>query len=248
MGGIVVTNRTRGGRATLPRLEQESADVFIGSPLAVIGLWVFALRARFEPDPASPLPWVWSENLRPEDDEDGEPLPTGQPRKIQIESAYNTENSARNYRPSIVVGRGGGAIQAQKLAVDNKVGVYQPTQFTAYHCMATMPISLECESENAGESSSIAETVWAFILTTRDIFRHDFGLHDVTEPVLGDTVPHKKDKEIWVTPVQFSVSYDQRWGVTPIAPKLRDMALTLAKRDSPDNYFLELALQDDSNE
>ena len=242
MGGIIVTD-TGYRNTTLPRLKAEGKDVFPGSPLAVIGLWVFAVRARFEPSDGYPLPWVYDPLYRPEDDVDGNPPPEGVPQKLMIESSYNVEKAARNYRPSIFVGRGGSPIRAEKIMVDNKVGVEVPTDLKAYHCMASMPLSIDCFSDNAGESSAIAESVWAYVLTTRDIFRQDFGFHEITEPTLGDTAPHKVDKEAWVTSVQFSVTYDQRWSVTPIAPKLRDMALILRNRDSETDYFVELAVK-----
>lgn len=244
MGGIIQVNRAP-RNTRLPRLaEGEGADVFPGSPLAVIGLFVFAVRARFEYTPAAPLPWAWDDTMRPEDDEDGDPLPDGSPRKLLIESTYNVSNPQRNYRPAIYVGRGGN-VTANKVSVDNKVGVHKQTGLTAYHCFASMPVTLECEAETSGESSAIGETAWAYILTTRDIFRKDFGLHEITEPMLGETVATKKDKETWVTPVQFQVQYDMRWGVTPIAPKLRDIAVTLSGDAGGDDFFKQLALRDD---
>jgi hypothetical protein len=245
LGGIIQVNQGDCG-TNLPRLAAgEGADVFPGSPLAVIGLWVFALRARFEYSPSNELPWVWDIILRPEDDEDGEPVPDGEPRKLMIESSYNTKNPVRNYRPAIFVGRGGGQVTANKISVNNKVGEDIPTGFEAFHCYATMPVLFNCEAETSGESSSIAETAWAFVLSTRNIFREDFGFHEITSPNLGDTVPTKKDKEIWVTPVQFSVQYDMRWGTTPIAPKLRDLAISLTGAGGAEGYFVKLALHDE---
>jgi len=242
MGGIVITNTGVRG-TTLPRLEGENPDVFPGSPLAVIGLWVFALRNRFNANVGEPLPWVWKDELQPSEAEDADPLPEGSPRGLLIESMYNVEKSNRNYRPAIYVGRAGNAIRSNKIMVDNRVGTRLPNQFKAYLCHASMPIVIECESESSGESSSIAETVWAFILTTRDIFRKDFGFHELTEPMLGDTQPTKTDKEVWITNVQFEVTFDVRWGVTPIAPVLRDIALEVsAGFPSMDRFFTEITL------
>lgn len=246
--GIIVTNKTETG-SSLPRLANgESPDVFPGSPLAVIGLWIFALRERFRYIESMPMPWVWTDDLRPDDNEDGDPLPDGEPRKLMIESAYNVEKSARNYCPAIYVGRNGGPVKADKIAIDNFVGLKKETGFRAFNCHGVMPITFECESENHGESSTIAETAWAFVLTTRDIFRNDFGLHDIKEPTLGDTVPTKRDKEIWVTPVQFTVTYDIRWGITPIAPKLRDLAVEISGQEGAANYFVQLALRDEASD
>jgi hypothetical protein len=107
-----------------------------------------------------------------------------------------------------------------------------------------MPVVFECKSEAFGESSAIGETAWAFILASRDIFRKDFGLHEITEPVLSDTMPDKTDKEVWVTNVQFQVTYDLRWGVVPIAPRLRDIALHAGLKNNP-NFFTDIALRDE---
>jgi len=247
MGGIIQVN-TGPRNTTLPRLKEgEGVDVFPGSPLAVIGLFVFAVRARFEYTPSAPLPWAWDDTMKPEDDEDGDPLPDGQPRKLLIESTYNVSNAQRNYRPAIYIGRGGN-VSADKISVDNKVGVHKQTGLTAYHCFASMPVTLECEAETSGESSTIGETAWAYILTTRDIFRKDFGLHDITEPVLGNTLPNKKDKETWVTTVQFQVTYDMRWGVTPIAPTLQDAVVRLCTAAGGDTFFRDLASRNNTND
>jgi len=242
MGGITVNS---GPRVRLPRLEGENPDVFPGSPLAVIGLWVFALRERFAATAGAPLPWIWDADLRPEDSEDGDPLPDGSPRKLLIDSAYNVKKEARNYRPAIYVGRGGGAVTPNKMALDNSAGRNHQLDFRAYYCQAQMPINMECESSDSGESSTIAETVWGFVLSTRDIFRADFGFHEITEPAMTDTAPSKTDKEIWTTNVQFGVAYDMRWGTTPIAPKLRDIALRLMAQ-YPDSaaFFRDIALRD----
>lgn len=242
---VIITNTNAFRGSALPRLEGEGADVFVGSPLAVIGLWVFAIRQRMAERAESPMPWVWDPSYRPSDTQSGQPPPDGVPRKLVIESAYNVEKSVRNYRPAIYVGRGGGAVQPLKLSVDNLVGTYRPTGLRAYHCLASMTVQVECESDNSGESSTIAETVWGFILSTRDIFRKDFGLHEITEPILGDTQPTKRDKEVWVTPVQFSVMYDQRWGTEPIAATLRDITAAIqARNGSQSEFFTSLALQE----
>jgi hypothetical protein len=246
MGGIVQTNEGI-FKTKLARLEGENPDVMPGSPLAVIGLWIEALRFRFNATPAEPLPWVWRENLRPADDEAETPLQPdpadphktiGSPRTLLIDSAYNIEKAARNYRPAIYVGRG--RVRPIKHSINNLVGEYLPTQIKAHHCLAAMPLMIECESESAGESSTIAETVWAFVLSCREIFRKDFGFHEITEPILGETTYGTTDKTIWTTIVDFEVQYDVRWGVKPLAPFLRDLSL---KMQSPD-YLLEIAARD----
>ena len=220
MGIVISDTNNRGVR--FPRLKGEQASVFPGSPLAIIGLWVFAIRERFadtlESDSEKKLPWVYNEELAVEDTET---------KNILIESAYNVSKTTRNYRPAIYVGRGGGVLQAEKSSINNQVGQQFETGLKSYHCMSNMTITIECESETAGESSALGELVWGYILTTRDIFRKDFGFHNIEEPVMSDTLPEMRDKEIWVTTVRFNVSFDMRWSVTPIASKLREILLDL---------------------
>ena len=229
-----------------PRMETEGVDVFPGSSLAVIGLWVFFLRQRFQDKESQALPWIWNENLRPEDDEDGDVRPDGSPRRIEIESMYNTEKLNRDYRPSVFIGRGGNPITPIKQVVDNKVGNKKQTGFNAYHIMINMPLVIEIQSENAGECSTLGDIVWSYVLTTRDICRHDFGFHEVTEPILSDTIPNKKDKEIWETKVSFAVQLDQRWGVTPIAPKLREILMLIkGNKEGADSFLTQLAVRDE---
>lgn len=239
----VVVNKGITG-TPLPRLDGENPDVFPGSPLSIIGLWIFALRQRFIYNNSTPMPWVWVPDLVPKESEDANPLPDGEPRKILIESSYNTEKANRNYYPAIYVGRSGGDVTADKISINNFVGQYTPTSFKAFHCYATMPVVFECESENQGESSIIAETAWAFVLTTRDIFRGDFGLHDILEPRLGDTTVTTRDKTIWSTNVQFRVTYDVRWGITPIAPKLREILLNITRTEGVNRYLTQLVTRE----
>ena len=238
---IKVNQGVRGTK--LPRLEGENADVFPGSSLAVLGLWIYVLRARLAPDAAHPLPWIWAEDLRAEDAQDGDPLPEGSPRKVQIESAYNVEKQARNYYPSVYVGQGGGVITAQQSSVGDLAGKYRPTEYQAYHCFAGMPITFECEAETAGEAKTIGDILWSFVVCNRQICREEFGFQEITHPVLGDAVPAERDKEIWVVSVRFQVTFDMRWTTIPHDPVLRDIGITLRGRDNAEGYLTSLALK-----
>jgi hypothetical protein len=240
MGGVVQTNPWF--RYKLPRLNGEGVDVCPGTPLALIGLWVSALRYRFNRNPAEPLPWVWDADLRPSDTEDGQPVDLGEPRKLLIEAAFNVEKSARNYRPAIYVDRG--EVSVNKVVIDNMAGKNLPSGLTAYFCQAEVPIIFYCESENAAESGLIADTAFFFILATRDIFRKDFGLYDIKEPVLGKTQQLDEDKQVWQTPVQFSVTLEMRWTTVPIAPLLRDIALQIEVTGDANLYYHQVVLRD----
>lgn len=239
MGGVVKTSPTNA-----PRLEGEHQDIAPGTPLAVIGCWLAALRFRFNDNPGEPLPWVWDPDLKPDDDENGEPRSEdGVPRKLLIEAAFNVEKEVRNYRPAIYVDRG--AITPMKHHVDNFVGKYIPTGLKAHHSMADMPMSFLVESESAGECCVIADTAWFFMLATRDLFRKSFGFHEISNPIMGPTQPQTmQDKTVWQTVINFNVQFDLRWTTRPIAPFLREIALRLESSDNPQLVYHEIALRD----
>ncbi len=235
MGGTIVTN------PGVPRLTTEHPDVSPGTPLAVVGLFLKALQYRFTWTESEPLPWVWDANLTPLDTEEEAPI-EGEPRKLMIEAAYNTEKAIRNYRPAIYVGTGD--VTPNKNTVDNFVGENLPANFRAFHSMATMPIIFYCDGENYGESTLIADTAWMFILASRDIFRSAFSLHEITNPVLGQTTVMQTDKEIWRTPVTFSVQFDLRWTTRPIEPLIREIGLAVSSSEHPADYYIQIALRD----
>jgi len=240
MGGVILTDE--GYRYRLPRLKGEGVDVCPGTPLALVGLWVTALRYRFNRNPAEPLPWVWDPDLRPSDIEDGQPVPEGEPRKLLIEAAFNVEKSTRNYRPAIYVDRG--PVTADKVVLDNLAGHKAQTSFNAYFCQANIPITFYCESENAAESCLIADTAWFFVLATRDIFRKDFGLYDIREPAMSETRPLDEDKQVWQTTVSFTVTLETRWSTVPVAPLLRDLVVKIGLTGDPNLYYHQVVLRD----
>lgn len=240
MGGIVLTQPEHS-----PRLQGEHQDIMPGTPLAVLGVWLAALRYRFNDNQGEPLPWVYNSDLRPEDDENAQPRneEEGEPRKLLIEAAFHTEKEVRNYRPAIYVDRG--TITPMKHHVDNFVGKYIPTGYKAYHAMANMPITFLVDSESAGECSLIADTAWFFVLATRDIFRKDFGFHEISNPTMGPTQPQPaQDKTVWQTSIEFNVQFDLRWTTKPVAPFLRDINLAINKSSDAQLVYHEIALRE----
>lgn len=262
---IILTDHDYTGSA-IPRLAAEHNLIAPGSPTAVIGLFVLALRHRFspgttgkgfvgggseggmeedpdwqEPETVEPLPWIWSTELQPSDECSGTPG-IDAPKKILIDPAFNMAKGARNYRPAIFVDRGD--VTPAPMAVGNFVGMHNQSAGKSYMILGNMPLVIECHSELPVESCAIAETVWYYILATRLVFRQHFGLYDVSEPVLGRTLPENEDKDVWKTTVSFNVQVEHRWGVRSIAPLLRDVAVNISKYGNPDAYYTQIALRD----
>ena len=264
---LILTNENYLG-GPLPRATEESRRVAPGTPLALVGLFMLAIRQRFSyqsvahsilgggsvglPEDGAysedsdadteQVPWVWNDDLLPNNECPQPENPDLVRTRILIDSGFNIHRSTHNYRPAIYVDHGNTI--AQKVVVDNRAGKHLPSGLVAYYCFANTEMVIECNAETPGESSLIGETVWFFLLATRDIFRKDFGLHDISEPVLGKTYNDVEDKEVWKTPISFGVTSELRWAVRPIAPLVNDIALVIRKQGvTPDTLYQQVALQ-----
>lgn len=264
---FIVTNSNYANGA-LPRATEESRRVAPGTPLAIVGLFMLAIRQRFganalaqsvlgggsvdvpeegtyEENPevdTEQVPWVWDNSLRPTSECPHPDNPDLVRTKILIDSGYNIHRGTHNYKPAIYVDHGNTV--SQKVVIDNRVGNNLPSGIVGYYCFANTEMMIECDAETPGESSLIGETVWFFLLATRDIFRKDFGLHDISEPVLGKTFNDLEDKTVWKTPISFGVTSELRWAVRPIGPLINDIALTIQKQGiTPDILYQQIALQ-----
>jgi hypothetical protein len=264
---IIVTNKNYVGGA-IPRSEDESRRVAPGTPLALVGLFMLAIRQRFgynalatsvigggsvglpednqyvetPDDDSEQLPWVWDNTIRPSNECPPPENPDLVRTKILIDSGFNIHRGTHNYRPAIYVDHGNTI--AQKIMVDNRVGNHLPSGLVGYYCLANTEMMIECDAETPGEASILGETVWFFLLATRDIFRKDFGLHDISEPVLGKTFNDNEDKEVWKTPISFGVTSELRWAVRPVSPLVNDIAVFIQKQGvTPDTLYQQIALQ-----
>ena len=184
------------------------------------------------------MPWAWAATLQ-----DCLAGATSDPKPILIDAAYNLERSERNYRPGIYIDRG--PVVPMKLTIDNRVGVRLPDDYRAFHAVTQTDINISIEAETAGESQLIADTVWMYVLASKDIIRTSFGFHDISNPVLGKTAIRITDSKVWVTPVDFSVQFDTKWTTRPLAPLLEEILTTIeANGETLDLYLNKIALQE----
>jgi hypothetical protein len=255
--------QTYNGKA-LPLEIGEHPNVTVGSPLAVIGLFVLALQHRFSPgargtegllgdspdlrDPVSwedpvdpePLPWIWTGDLKPADE--CTPGNTRAPRPIFVGPAFDKNKGIRNYRPAIYVDRGNVVIQ--KVSNNNFVGQHSASGLEAFGAIAKIPIQIDCIGESYGDSSIIADTVWFYILASRNILSRTFGFHQIVEPVLGATLPEENDKQVFHTQIFCDVELFLRWSTRPIAPLINDIVLRVAKAGSVDEVLVDIVLRE----
>lgn len=217
-----------------PRLPGQQPDVAPGSPLAITALFTEIVRQRFTQ--ANALAWVWREVESPATAETGN---EDGPRLLQIEPAFSQQVETRNYRPAIFVDKGETVME--KVVLGNMAGKRLRDGLTGYYALATIPIDIEVVSDKKGESATVADIVWFYMLAGREQIRETFGLHEMTPPILGRTVPGEKDKTEWSTHVNFNVQAHLRWSTRPVAPLLKEIVLRFKQsgEPNPDVFLLE---------
>lgn len=218
----------------VPRVAGQQADIAVGSPLAIVGMFTEIVRERFRP--GSGLSWVWNENSTPLKTEENT---EDQPRRLIIEPAFSENTEVKNFRPAIYIDKGETA--AGKVSIGNFVGQHLNTGLRAFYALGTAPIDIEVVSENKGESGLLADITWFYILAGRELIRSTFGIHELTPPILGRTVPFEGDKEQWSTHITFEVQFDLRWTTLPIGPLLKEIVIRFrdSKEPNPDAFFLK---------
>ena len=193
-------------RAVRPKTAQDRLKIAAGSPLAIQGILLEILRERFTANAG--LEWVW----------DSDPTRSG----ILIETGYNEELEARNQVPALYVSR----LQTSptKVSVGDRAEVNLPDHKEYFKALMHVDLAVECVSNDEGESSIIGDVVQFTLLAAQDIIQREFGLHDFTHPVLGQTLPYSRDQTKWSTPVNFYVEFWIHWSQVPVAPLLQQIS------------------------
>lgn len=216
-----------------PRMPDQQADVMPGSPLAVLALFTEIVRSRFRD---GTLAWHWTDNPTPEATEENT---EDEPRKILIEPSFSEGDEVRNFRPAIFVDKQ--ETIPNKVAVGNFAGAVLRTGQRAFYSLATIPIDIEVVSDRKGESAILADITWFYLLAGREQIRKTFGLQEMTNPVLGRTVPQENDKRTWVTHITFNIEIGFRWSTLPVSPVLREIVAKFyaSGETNPDAYLLK---------
>lgn len=200
-----------------PRVEDQHPDIFPGSPMALVAVFVNCIQARFSGDNVHDLPYVWSE--------DPQPLPPTGITKIYIESQYTDEPDARDRTPSLLVEKG--ITQPQKIVLGHRADIDRPTMTELFVMWANVPISVLCIAENRGTSANLADVVFAFLYGSTNHIRQAFSIHEISPPTISDTQAYRPSSstiESWVTTVTINTMIKFVWRTRPIAPVLREIA------------------------
>jgi hypothetical protein len=201
----------------------ESSRVAVGSPLAIIGIFVEVLRERFRPGNGPP-DWPWDANLNE--------------TKIVIESAFAEGNTERGKKPAIFVDKDESAYG--KVIIGDRVGIVWTDMTDFQWTLSTVPVLIECVASRRGESAIIGDIVHWTLHCASDPIQATYSLHDMSPPTLGRTVPYEADKESWTTPVSFHIQYPVRWRVTPIRNLIQEVRLRLRNANA-NQHYVEIA-------
>lgn len=211
---------------TRPKQPQDRNAVAAGSPLAVLGIFLEALRERFREDAG--LPFAWHED----------PSTTG----VLIEAGYNVEVEARNFVRALYVNR----LQTSpaQIAVGDRGGVRLPDHKEGFLAHMSMSMSIDCVSADAGESMLLGDIVQHFLLASRRVLAGMYAFHDVGVPELGQTAPYSHDQDKFSTPVSFTVVFPVRWSTVKIRPLLAEIVTRAADSETgldAAGHFVEVA-------
>lgn len=201
---------------------QDSQKIIAGSPLAIQGIFLEVLRERFSE--SSGLDWIWR------------PDPTQS--DIIIEVSYNGDNEIRNTSPAIYVTKLDTV--PGKVVIGDRAGVRLSDHTEGFGAIATVGMTLDCVSNDEGESAILGDLVQYTILTAQDVIQKEFGLLDIAHPMLTQTTPFDRDQKKWNSQVAFHVQFWIRWKQVPIRPLLQQISqrIITSGQDS-ETYFID---------
>lgn len=219
-----------------PRQEKADAQgdkIIVGSPLALVGIFVAVLRERFMAGNGPP-DHVWEEDL--------------EATKIVIESGFSPVGlNERNKRAAIFIDKDESVYG--KIIIGDRVGVKWSNMQDVQWTLSTVPIIIECVANRKGESAVLGDIVQWTLHASSDAIQGAFGLHDMSPPTLGRTTPYEADREAFSTPVSFQIQYNMRWNITPVAPLLQEVITKIRKAnaENPEEALLAIAQHSTGN-
>jgi len=206
-----------------PKTEQDRSLVAAGSPLAIQGIFLEVIRERFSENAG--LDWVWRDDPTTTD--------------ILIEASYNEETESRSQTPAIYVTRL--QTRPQQTEIGDRAGVRLKDHLEGFSALMDVAMSIECVSNDTGESAIIADIVQFLLIASSDEIQKQFGFYNLEHAIMGQTTPFEAATPKWSTPLNFTVSFWVRWSQVPIAPLLQQIAQrAYANKDS--NFFMQTVL------
>ena len=210
----------------VPRAPGQNATMIVeGSPLALIGIFVAFLRERFT-TPNNPPNFLWSDDPNH--------------ATVLVESAYDAPgNTKRGKKPAVYVDKDQ-SVYGKSILGDRAEHNFR-NRNEGQWCLSTVPMIIDCVAANKGPSAILGDIVHWTLHASSDLIQAAFGLHDMTSPTMGRTIPYEDDREAWTTPISFTIQYNVRWTLVPIDPLLHEIALKIQQSGaSSTDYFVNI--------
>lgn len=202
-------------------------NVPLRSPLAFGGFILHYLRIRFSEswDP----PYVY----RPDDTE----------TELFIVSGNTIANEIQNNRPAIYVNMG--SAQSSDFVIGDRAHTEFFRDKENSYTRVDMSVTINCESPNRGESHGIGWLVYTALLSAKDVLRTKYQIANMGPFELIPPRPSKKDRETFISTINFRMSYELSWNVDAVQTVIREFELSLdlnTNRD-PSSYLTKLYVQ-----
>lgn len=207
-----------------------TSTVPIKSPLALTGVFLDILRARFAPE--YNMPWKY--------------IPGDAGRKestISIEAGGNYHTENHQVRPSIYIVRN--PISFGQVSIGDHFSHEQKHGSRMFYCVGQTGFTFYCEAEEGGEAEIISDLVLSTLMMGSDEIERTFMFRKLGPFSMSAEIKNRQDVEIFSIAVQMGLSYDVRWASCPIAPFLQEIIAKIkdSSYTNNDQYFMEIYLE-----
>lgn len=207
-------------------MAEYNPTIVLSSPMQIVGAFLEIIRERFKF--SNDLHWVWDPDYIVGTDTDNKP--------ILIEAMYVKNNEARDFRPAIFVGRD--TLPYGETVVGDTANITFQTGTRTNLSLTATNVRFLVEAQSLGEAEAIAHIVASHIHTAKDVLVKQVSNWRHVGPVtlMAPTIS-RKDVRYIAIPINVGLDFQLTWNVTPIAPKIGEIALKLQDIDDPDGDY-----------
>jgi len=189
------------------------------------GIFLQAVRCHFSDTSRLYIPMLRDLVWIPSED----PALSDTTSKISIEPEYMLDMKNAMKRPFITVHRGG--INSQSLGIGG--GSYQSpaaaatTGAVTYHRMRTGTMSVGAISSYAKQAELLVDELDRYFQDFVPHWRRQFQLTKLDVVQIGDVKPTKENKQVFRADITMQYAYQHVWSLTPQAPELGNVSLSV---------------------
>lgn len=185
--------------------------VMAGSPLAVQGIFLEALREYFM-NPDAPFQWNTDANSS----------------QILIEAGANPMPEENNPSRGIFVVRAGS--DATKIMLGDRMGIDIPTGQEGFYANMVTSLAVECISAAKGECEVLGDFVQHFLIASRRIIEAQYGFQSMSMASMSAVSTYQYDARYFAVTLSFNTTHAFRWTTVKIAPTLNQLVVHMKTR------------------